>query len=129
MFIRRRRRLSPMTAHFDTTLVARHAETLTDAEARRHGVKVGEARERVARRAGVAPGFVEGLARGRIKTVSAWVRDKFRELVIREIEAEIRRLEAELAIARQSSSHPTDDDMAAAETALETARKLIRGTR
>lgn len=101
------------------------ARRLIELEADRSGVRSAEALPVVARREGVAPGTIENILRGRVKAVAGWVRDRLRAAVIRELQAEIQRLEHELAVARLSAAHPTEDEVAAVEAALAQAKRLL----
>lgn len=114
-----------MTATADVLSAAADARRLIEGEARRNSLGSDDARERVASRLGVAPGTLENLLRGRLKAVASYVRDRLRSAVIRQLEAEIQRLEHELAVARLGALGPTDDDVAQAEAALEKARAFL----
>lgn len=67
------------------------------------------ARRNVARALGVAPGTIENLQRGRLKRVAGWLRDALRARVIRELEAELVRLNHELAVLKQTGVDPRSD--------------------
>lgn len=97
---------------------------VTDEATRSHCLEK-EAREIVARRAGISPGTLENLRNGRLKQIAAHVYGSLRGLVIRELEAEIARLEHELTVARQTSVRPDDDAIFAAAAQLAAARQLI----
>ena len=68
---------------------------------------------RVARNVGAAPGTIENLTRGRLKSVAGWLRDALRARVIRELEAEIVRLQHELAVLHQTGVDPRSNEAAA----------------
>lgn len=76
----------------DTAGIAR---LLEDRETARLG-KLAVARATLARRIGCAPGTLESLRKGRLKRIEGWLHDKLMNLLVSEIEAEIRRLNAEL---------------------------------
>ncbi len=116
------------TAVADLQRAHSDARRLIELEADRSGVRSAEALPVVARREGVAPGTIENILRGRVKAVAGWVRDRLRAAVIRELQAEIGRLEHELAVARLGAARPSDDEVFAAEAALAQARKLLSGS-
>ena len=94
-------------------------------EAKRAHCPEKEAREIIARRAGLSPGTLENLRNGRLKTIAADAYSRIRGLVVRELEAEILRLEHELAIARKTALRPDDDEIFKAAAQLAAARELI----
>ena len=100
--------------------------SLEEREMRRAGVDQDLAREAVARRVGCAPGTLENLRNGRLKTIASHVYAGLRAAVISEMEAEIARLSHEVHLARQAGLDAHDVDFAATEAALERARALIR---
>lgn len=93
------------------------AKILVDQEARRRGTRVG-AHMYVARTVGTSPGTIENLMRSRLKRVEGWLRDALRARVIRELEAELVRLQHELAVLRQSGVDPRSNEMAAVRADL-----------
>ncbi len=115
-----------MTAAFDLSEASRFALSLEKRERERIG-DTREARRAVASRVGVAPGTIENLRRGRLKSIEGWVRDRLRAAFIRELEAEIARLEHELALLRQCGGHPAADQVGEIEAHLEAARALMAG--
>lgn len=80
---------------------------------------------RVAERLGLCSGTVEGIVRGRRKDLTVTTFERVRVGVIRELEAEIARLNAELAVARASGLDARSAEMAKAETAVAAARAAI----
>jgi hypothetical protein len=90
---------------------------LVEQEARRRGTKE-KAHVHVARAVGAAPGTVENIMRGRLKRVSGWLRDALRARVIRELEAEVVRLQHEIAVLRQAGVDPRSNEMAAVRADL-----------
>lgn len=90
---------------------------LIDQETRRSGSRV-HAQKQVARSIGVSPGTIENLMRSRLKRVSGWLRDALRARVIRELEAEVVRLQHELAVLLQTGEDPRSDEMAAVRADL-----------
>lgn len=73
---------------------------LVDREAARTGQPSNAARQKVAQRVGAAPGTLENLRRGRLKEIAAHVYAKLHASVVAELEAELRHVERQLAIAR-----------------------------
>ncbi len=79
---------------------------LEDAEARRTGDPIREARKRVARMLGLSSGTLENLRHRSPKAVATHVYDRLRGGVIRELEKELARVEQELHVARQTGLDP-----------------------
>lgn len=94
---------------------------------RARGLSIPEARSAVASRLGIGLGTFENLVRERVKRVDAFVRDRLQALLIRELEAEIARLNHELEMARQSGAHPASEQMGEIEAHLAAARSLLGG--
>jgi hypothetical protein len=88
------------------------------------GVKWTEARSIVAKQAGVAPGSLENLERGRLKFVDR-IEGKLRALLVRKIEQRIASLTHELQLAKTMYG-TSDPDVRRAEASLEEARKALR---
>ena len=110
-----------------TDLARSWGRTLEDREATRSGVSVRDARKAVARRAGVSPGTLETLRIGRLKTVATHIYERLRAAVIADLQHEIRRLEHELEIARQSGMDPRCPEVAEVEKYLALARQALAG--
>lgn len=102
-----------------------YARRLEDREAARSGLTIQAARGVVARHLRIAPGTLENLRNGRLKSVAAHLFARLRERVEHEIIAEIQALEHELQLARTSGVDPRSNEIAAAEAALSQARKLM----
>lgn len=81
---------------------------LEDREAARSGLSVKEARPIVARRLGVAPGTLESVRKGRLKTIAAHIYDRLRLNVVAELQAEMRALEHELHVLQATGVDPRD---------------------
>jgi hypothetical protein len=107
-----------------TDQAATWARRLEDRRADRVGC-LKTARRALARETGVSAGTFENLRRSRIKSVATWVSDRLRYAVIRELEAEVRALEHELAILRQTGSDPRSFEMGEVETHLAAARLAL----
>lgn len=116
-----------MNAMADVEAVHRFARTLEDAEAKRLGVRVQEARSSLARRLRTSPGTLENIRRLRTKVVPSWLMARIRAEFVSVLQTEIIRLEYEITIARQIGLDHRDDDLQAAEAQLATAREILRG--
>ncbi|HDA7235038.1 TPA: hypothetical protein O5T86_001274 [Staphylococcus aureus] len=116
-----------MNAMSDVTAINKFARTLEDAEARRLGIKTSDARTRVAGRLGVSPGTLENIRRLRTKIVPNWLMNKVRAEFVATLQMEIRRLEHEINIARQTGADYRDDALASAETQLASAKAILEG--
>ena len=99
--------------------------TLEDKEAARTGLRLVEARPLVARKTGVAPGTLENLRNGRLKAIAAHVYERLRAGVIHELEAEMRHLEHELQILRQTGVDPRSGEDAALVASLAKVREAL----
>lgn len=93
------------------------ANLLVDQEARRTRDRV-RARQNVARSLGTSPGTIENLQRNRLKRIAGWLRDALRTRVIRELEAEVTRLQHEISVLRQTGVDPRSHEMAAVRADL-----------
>jgi hypothetical protein len=93
---------------------------------RDRGMSKDDARAEAARLAKVAPGTLEKLSKGRLKTVALHVYARLRAALVSALDEEKKRLEHELAVARHA---PLAADLASlrqAEAALGQARELLR---
>lgn len=117
----------PMNAMSDVTAINKFARTLEDAESRRLGIKTSDARTRVAGRLGVSPGTLENIRRLRTKIVPNWLMNKVRAEFVATLQLEIRRLEHEINIARQTGADYRDDALASAQTQLASAKAILEG--
>ena len=99
------------------------AERLVGEEMLASRVKRPEARNIVAREAGISPGSLESLSRGRLKYIDR-IADRLNALLIKRIEQRIASLQHELEIAR-ALGDASEADFGRAEAALEEARKAI----
>lgn len=84
---------------------------LEDAESKRTGDPIREARKRVARTLGLTSGTLENLRHRSPKAVATHVYERLRGGVIRELEKELQRVEQELHIARQTGLDPRDGEV------------------
>jgi hypothetical protein len=116
-----------MNAFTDVELARRFARQIEEREARAFGVGAGQARINTARRIGASPGFLENLRRGRIKSIPSYLMQKIREAMIDELQEEIARCEHEIALARQTGSRATDNEILAAQAQVEAAKKILGG--
>jgi len=96
----------------------RIARALVDRE-RSRGNDRAHARANVARAIGAAPGTIENLTRDRLKSIAGWLRDALRALIIKETEAEIKRLQHELTYYRALGADTHRDEMAEISASVE----------
>jgi len=96
------------------------ADRLIGEEMDRHRLKRPDALARVARAAGLMPGTVANLIRGRLKYVERAER-ALNDLLVASIERRITELENELAILRASGVDAGDADVVGAEAAISQA--------
>ena len=116
-----------MNAVSDIEAVHRFARRLEDAEAKRLGVRVTEARISLARRLRTSPGTLENIRRLRTKIVPNWLMARIKAEFVSVLQNEIARLEHEITIAKQIGTHHSDDLLAEAETQLAAAREILVG--
>lgn len=107
-----------MNALAEATEAQSLAKMLVKAESRRTGHDLSVAQRNVARQVGVSPGTLENLMRARLKRVAGWLRDALRARVIQQLEAEIVRLQHELAVLKQTGVDPRSDEAAAVRADL-----------
>jgi hypothetical protein len=109
---------------------------MTDAFAIAHRLEVierqraptlGIARRRLADKLRIGLGSLENIVRQRVKRIDAEVKRRLDELLVRELNAEIFRLQNELEMARQSGEHPINGHVTEVETLLMRARALLSG--
>lgn len=115
-----------MNAATDIEAVHRFARAIEDAEAKRLGVRVVEARASVARRLRTSPGTLENIRRLRTKIVPNWLMARIKSEFVSVLQAEIARLEHEICVAKQIGLHHSDDALQAAETQMEAAKQILR---
>lgn len=118
-----------MNAVSDIEAVHRFARRIEDAEAKRLGVRVTEARVSLARRLRTSPGTLENIRRLRTKIVPNWLMARIKAEFVSVLQHEIARLEHEISIAKQIGAHHSDDALQAAETQVVAAREILRSTR
>ena len=99
------------------------ADRLVGEEMLIRNIKRPEARKIIAREAGISPGSLESLGRGRLKYLDR-IADKLNGLLVRKIEQRIVSLEQELRIAKALGGS-SQIDLGRAEAALEEARKAL----
>lgn len=116
------RRMTTLAYTTDTRELARQLE---QREFERRGDRE-EARRVLARHVGCAPGTLETLRKGRLKRIEGWFHDKLEALLVREIEAEIRRLTRELEAYRRAGGDPARaPQVARLVAAIAQAQRLI----
>lgn len=114
--------MSYVVSHEQFQEIVRRAE---DREKARLQASMQPARRSLARRWGVAPGTLENVRRGRLKRLSAVVRDRIAAAVISDLDADIRRLEHEKQLLLQSGSVLGANEILEIETWLSKARSAI----
>lgn len=119
--------VNQMNAMSDIEAVHRFARTIEDAEAKRLGIRLSEARVSLARRLRTSPGTLENIRRLRTKIVPNWLMARIKAEFVSVLQNEIARLEHEIIIAKQIGAHHSDDTLAAAETQLAAAREIMVG--
>lgn len=115
-----------MNAVSDIEAVHRFARTLEDAEARRLGVRVAEARISLARRLRTTPGTLENIRRLRTKIVPNWLMARIKAEFVSVLQAEITRLENEITIANKVGSTHSADVLQAAAAQMVAAKEILR---
>lgn len=98
---------------------------LEELEARRNDLPLEDARPIAARKVGVAPGTFERLRNGRLKAIAVHVWERLQAAIYRELQAEMRQLEHELQIIRQSGVDPRGAEVAEVVEALAKARRAL----
>ena len=116
-----------MNAVSDIEAVHRCARRIEDAEAKRLGVRVTEARISLARRLRTSPGTLENIRRMRTKIVPNWLMARIKAEFVSVLQQEIARLEHEIHVAKQIGTDHRDGDLASAEAQLAAARQIIMG--
>ena len=116
-----------MNAVSDIEAVHRFARRLEDAEAKRLGVRITEARISLARRLRTSPGTLENIRRLRTKVVPNWLMARIKAEFVSVLQQEIARLEHEICVAKQIGLHHSENTLAAAETQLAAAREILAG--
>lgn len=105
------------------------AERLEAMETRRCG-SADIARERLARRLGVAPGTLSSLRKtGRAKRIAADFYARLQAHFIRGLQDEIAQATHEIALARQAGLDPRETEMARLEAAVADAQALLNSGR
>jgi hypothetical protein len=103
------------------------ARSLERSEARRIGTTLMQARKSVSRRLGITPNVFENFLYLRTKVVPNWLMAKVRSELVAVLQMEVRNLEHEIQLHRQTGADYRDDALASAETSLATARELLKG--
>jgi hypothetical protein len=125
--------MSKMSSRLSTDETPRMSTSVVIAQSlvrreRAKGLGAEAARLWLARKLGVGEGAVRNLVRGKVKRVDEIIRERLRVLLMREIEAEIQRLEHELEVLKASGVHLASHDICEVETHLEAARAILTGS-
>jgi hypothetical protein len=115
----------PMNALADISVAHRLTRSLEQVEARRLNLSIPEARRSVARRLQTSPGTLENLRKLRLKQIPSWLMARIRFEFVAVLQAEIRRLEHEITIAKQTGQDFSCDALAQAEAQVVEARKIL----
>jgi len=114
-----------MNAITDVEAVHHFARTIEDAEAKRLGIKVQEARIILARRLRTSPGTLENIRRLRTKIVPNWLMNRIKAEFVAVLQVEISRLSNEINLARKTGVHHSDAALCAAAAQLSAARQIL----
>lgn len=125
MRIPQERTSKPMTAGAYVERARDWARMLEDREAARSGEPLKRAREAVARQISVPAGTLENLRKRRLKAIAAHWYDQLRGGVIRALEAELRHVEFEIQIARQTGLDPGSRDFQSALASRSRIREAL----
>lgn len=117
------RNVSSVTVMHETQVLARQLERREMSK----GVKLPDARRRIAERIGAAPGTLRSLALGRLKKIDAALRERIQAVLCREIEKEIARLQHELDTYSRCGANLDGASVFEIEAHLATARKMMEG--
>lgn len=101
------------------------AVTLEDRERARSGSKLPDARRAVAERIAVPAGTLRNLRLNRVKGIAVHWYERLRAAVVHDLQAEMRRLQHELDIHRQTGSHPASNEVAAVVADIEAVRLAL----
>jgi len=101
------------------------ARLLEDKEAERSGADLAVARPTVARRTGVPEGTLRNLRKNRLKAIGVHWFDRLKAGVIRELEAELMRLEHDLAVLRATGADPRHPETEAVVADIARARAAL----
>ncbi len=118
-----------MNAVSDIEAVHRFARAIEDAEAKRLGVRVSEARRSLASRLRTSPGTLEGIRRLRTKVVPHWLMARIKAEFVALLQSEITRMEHEISIARQVGLHHSDNALQEAEAQMAAAKEILGASR
>lgn len=109
----------------DVQLASRFVTRLERLEAERQGRRVVDIRPDLARVLRTAPGTLANIRKQRRKVIPRWLLQAIRDAMIRALQAEVRALEHEIAIARQIGLDPREDAFQQAQASLDAAKALL----
>jgi hypothetical protein len=101
------------------------AKALEDRERARSGTKLPDARAAVAERIGVPSGTLKNLRKRRVKSVAVHWYERLRAAVVRDLQAEMARLQHEQHILQQSGAHPASGEALAVLAGIEAVRLAL----
>ena len=114
-----------VSAQSDVAIAEDWVEILETVEARRLGVTRAEARPKVARDLRVPEGKLYSLARRRLKDISNRMLRRIGEGLIRELQAELARVEHDLQIRTQIGARPDSGESLTLATRREKIREAL----
>jgi hypothetical protein len=98
---------------------------LEDRERARSGSKLPVARDAVAQRIGVPSGTLRNLRKSRVKGIAVHWYERLRVAVIRDLQAEMRRLQHEQQIVIQTGSHPASPEALSILAGIQAVRTAL----
>jgi hypothetical protein len=94
---------------------------------RARGSSAEMARAWLAGKLKVGMGTTRNLVRGRVKRVDDTIRERLRALLMRELEAEIARLQHELESLKRSGAHLASQQISEVEAHIQAAKAILTG--
>ena len=114
-----------VSAQSDVAIAEDWVEILETVEARRLGVTRAEARPKVARSIGVPEGKLYSLARRRLKDISNRMLRRIGDGLVRELQAELARVEHDLQIRTQIGDRPDSGEALSLASRREKIREAL----
>lgn len=110
----------------DSTTASEMVARLESLEARRSGRSIREVRLTIARQLKTGVGTLANIRKQRRKTVPAWLMRNIGSRVIEALQTEIRALEHEMEIVRQTGLDHREPEVCAAAASLASAKALLK---